>query len=100
MWTRDCGGLSRHHPRSGQKFYHRDFLVTDRIVWNPSDYCKAKLDVKLRGLKVMRSKIWLHPRLIASASTASTNRVPYPCFCNSGGTNRWLMKQVFAHVQP
>jgi hypothetical protein len=29
-----------------------DFLVTDRIVRNPCDYCKAKLGEKLRGLKV------------------------------------------------
>jgi site-specific DNA recombinase len=29
-------------------------LVADRIFWYPRNYCKAKLDVKLRGLKVVR----------------------------------------------
>jgi hypothetical protein len=34
-------------------------LVADRIVWYPRNYCKAKLDVELRGLKVMRSNYGL-----------------------------------------
>jgi hypothetical protein len=33
--------------------------VADRIVWDPRNYRKAKLDVKLRGLKVMRSNYGL-----------------------------------------
>src|SRR3984893_3202916 len=69
-------GSSRQHRRFGQKFYHRDFLVTDRIVGNPSDYCKAKLAVKLRSLKVVRSNYDL--------AASSVDCFSLDCFHQSG----------------
>jgi hypothetical protein len=53
--------------------------MADRIVWYPRNYCKAKLDVKLRGLKVMRSNYGL----VAS----SVDRLSLDCLHQSGSVS-------------
>src|ERR1700730_13308826 len=69
-------GSSGQHLRFGQKFYHRDLLVADRIVGYPCNYRKAKLAVKLRSLKVVRSNYDL--------AASSVDCFSLNCFHQSG----------------